>query len=86
MFSCEFWEISKNKFFTQHLWATASVACSNFLLTIMGLYKRKFLQIAQQNLEAACSVLKEVFLETLQNSLENTFTGKQSIFLVKFQA
>ena len=24
MFSCEFWEISKNTFFTEHLWATAS--------------------------------------------------------------
>ena len=26
MFSCEFCEISKNLFFTEHLWATASVA------------------------------------------------------------
>ena len=25
MFSCEFCEISKNTFFTEHLWATASV-------------------------------------------------------------
>ena len=24
VFSCEFWEISKNTFFTEHLWATAS--------------------------------------------------------------
>ena len=24
MFSCEFCEISKNKFFTEHLWATGS--------------------------------------------------------------
>ena len=24
MFSCEFWEIPKNSFFTEHLWATAS--------------------------------------------------------------
>ena len=24
MFSCEFCEISKNAFFTEHLWATAS--------------------------------------------------------------
>ena len=24
MFSCEFWEISKNTFLTEHLWATAS--------------------------------------------------------------
>ena len=25
MLSCEFYEISKNAFFTEHLWATASV-------------------------------------------------------------
>ena len=24
VFSCEFWEISKNAFFTEHVWATAS--------------------------------------------------------------
>ena len=24
VFSCDFWEISKNIFFTEHLWATAS--------------------------------------------------------------
>ena len=24
MFSCDFWEISKNTFFTEHLWVTAS--------------------------------------------------------------
>ena len=27
VFSCEFCEISKNTFFTGHLWATASVIC-----------------------------------------------------------
>ena len=26
VFSCEFCEISKNNFFTEHLWATASIA------------------------------------------------------------
>ena len=26
VFSCEFFEISKNTFFTQHLWATASIS------------------------------------------------------------
>ena len=25
VFSCEFYEISKNAFFTEHLWATASI-------------------------------------------------------------
>ena len=28
MFSCEFYKISKNTFFTEHLWATASDICS----------------------------------------------------------
>ena len=28
VFSCEFCEISKNTFFTEHLWATASVSLS----------------------------------------------------------
>ena len=28
VFSCEFCEISKNTFFTEHLWATASESCS----------------------------------------------------------
>ena len=27
VFSCEFWEISKNTFFIEHLWTTASVGC-----------------------------------------------------------
>ena len=27
VFSCEFYEISKNTFFTEHLWTTASVWC-----------------------------------------------------------
>ena len=25
MFSCKFWEISKNTFFTEHIWVTASI-------------------------------------------------------------
>ena len=31
VFSCEFWEISKNTFFTEHLWATASEGQQNKL-------------------------------------------------------
>ena len=30
VFSCEFCEISKNTFFKEHLWTTASVWCSNY--------------------------------------------------------
>ena len=29
VFSCEFCEISKNTFFTEHLWTTASIECSD---------------------------------------------------------
>ena len=36
VFSCEFCEISKNTFFTEHLWTTASV---NFLSTFQVLLK-----------------------------------------------
>ena len=38
VFSCEFCEISKNTFFTEHLWATASVLSVGFSL---GYHKRK---------------------------------------------
>ena len=31
VFSCEFYEISKNIFFTEHLWATASVRLVLFI-------------------------------------------------------
>ena len=31
VFSCEFYEISKNIFFTEHLWATASVGLVSFI-------------------------------------------------------
>ena len=31
MFFCKFWEIFKNIFFTEHLWATASVQFFEFL-------------------------------------------------------
>ena len=39
MFSCEFCEISKNTFFTEHLWATACV--DNKLLIYFGEDKTK---------------------------------------------
>ena len=43
MFSCEFCEISKNIFFPEHLWATASAehlktAASAFLKTVLQEY------------------------------------------------
>ena len=38
VFSCEFWEISKNIFFTEHLWATASGYGQNIFSRITVLY------------------------------------------------
>ena len=34
VFSCEFWEISKNAFFTEHLWSTPSTCCRELLWQI----------------------------------------------------
>ena len=31
VFSCEFWEISRNTFFTEHIWKTASQFCNKCL-------------------------------------------------------
>ena len=45
MFSCEFCEISKSTFFTEHLWATAFVnliTCNNYLFLARGYYERNF--------------------------------------------
>ena len=49
VFSCKFCEVSKNTFFTERLWATASVLCQsepndkednqNILLTIMSTFQ-----------------------------------------------
>ena len=49
VFSCEFCEISKNTFFTEHLWTTASEAaefrCAVGLTTILRLLQRNFLYL-----------------------------------------
>ena len=39
VFSCEFWEISKNTFFTEHLWATAS---NSSLYTVVNIINIPF--------------------------------------------
>ena len=41
MFSCEFCEISKNSFFTEHLWATAS-GVPIILCSFMETFYRRF--------------------------------------------
>ena len=39
MFSCDFFEIFKNTFFTEHLQTTASVDTKNFFKTEQGSYQ-----------------------------------------------
>ena len=43
LFSCEFCEISKNTFFTEHLWATASRFMDNALSTDSESYYRRLI-------------------------------------------
>ena len=42
VFSCEFCEISKNTFFTEHLWATASVSNRRLLNISFSLVKSNY--------------------------------------------
>ena len=39
VFSCEFCEISKNTFFTEHLWTTASIYSPESLVNLLSLFK-----------------------------------------------
>ena len=83
LFSCEFCKISKNTFFTEHLWATAST-CSYYIL----MYKYEC-QISKQikclliNSHRKCSLKKGV-LKNFTN-----FTGNHlcwGLYLIKLQA
>ena len=42
VFSCEFGEISKNAFFTEHFWATASENRANSEIAIVRLKKTSY--------------------------------------------
>ena len=39
MFSCEFSEIFKNNFFTEHVWATASFCYNTFLQVFLKIFR-----------------------------------------------
>ena len=74
VFSCEFWETSKNTFFTVHVWATASgMFLNDFFNLVLGC---KYIDELRQ--EASCasqevSHLKERPLITrYQSSLKRT--------------
>ena len=64
MFPCEFFKISRNTFFTEHLWATASI---NIILINYAntCYAGKLLTIAQQpydnSVHLYCRARDEVF-------------------------
>ena len=60
VFSCEFCQISKNSFFTEHLWATASKICL-FINYIQVYFFKRF------SIEAQCSF----YLETRHKCKSN---------------
>ena len=70
VFSCEFYEIFKNTFFTEHLRTTASDDIYALLLLLTEAATRGVL-------------CKKVFLEISQNSQENTCARVS--FLIKLQ-
>ena len=80
MFSCEFWEISKNTFFAEHLSWLLLVLVSFELWT----YFAEQCQWLWRSSDQRCSV-KKVPLEISQNSQENT-CATTVFFLVKLQA
>ena len=51
VFSCEFSEISKSTFFTEHLWTTASAFSFSEAATGGVLWKKVFLKISQNSQE-----------------------------------
>ena len=56
MFSCEFSEISKNTFFTEHLRTTASAFSFSEAATGGVLWKKVFLKISQNSQENTCGL------------------------------
>ena len=51
MFSCEFSKVSKNTFFTEHLWTTASAFSFSEAATGGVLWKKVFLKISENSQE-----------------------------------
>ena len=56
MFSYEFSKISKNTFFTEHLWTTASAFNFSEAATGGVLWKKVFLKILQNSQENTCGL------------------------------
>ena len=58
VFSCEFYKISKNNFFTEHLWATVSLALTEKQLKFqktMDMVIRSFLYLTTSVIECGVS-------------------------------
>ena len=68
MFSCEFWEISKNIFFTQHLWATTYVELIKnawwFENAKQHITNENVNEVLEQNSELQCHCNGQCFLFT----------------------
>ena len=64
MFSREFWEISKNTYFTEYLWTTASFYCFNWSIRLLIITINNFL------------TPKEGSTPTLNDVLINCTTGE----------
>ena len=68
MFSCEFWEISKNVFFTEHLWATAYVELIEdawwFENAKQHITNENVNEVLEQNSELQCHCNGQCFLFT----------------------
>ena len=67
VFSCEFSEISKSTFFTEHLWTTASAFSFSEAATGGVLWKKVFLKVSensQENIFGLLNFQKRLFYRT----------------------
>ena len=64
VFSCEFCEISKNAFFTEHLWATASINGNRGILFWPSCFRMLPLHYLNFNILYLTSALAQYFQES----------------------
>ena len=76
LFSCEFCEISKNTFFTEPPWTTASVVLQS---TVAVLFSRIRTRIVQaQNLLAVCLINEINFLSLFKHFVKTIYHHRKS--------
>ena len=63
VFSCEFCELSKNTFFTEQIWTTASAFIFSEAVTVGVLLEKVFLKISENSMETSlvCETFKNTF-------------------------